>query len=71
MRDDADAAIVRDGRPRRAASACGLVAEGIEDEETLLRLAAFGVTHGQGFHISRPVPPAELEQFVNGRVLPV
>ena len=48
-----------------------VVAEGVEDEETLLRLAAFGCDHGQGFHFSRPVPPAELEQFVNGRVLPV
>ncbi len=71
VRDDADAAIVQTVVDLGRRLGLRTVAEGIEDEETLLRLAAFGVTHGQGFHISRPVPPAELEQFVNGRVLPV
>lgn len=33
-----------------------IVAEGIEDQETLELLLGFGVTHGQGYHFSRPLP---------------
>ena len=41
-----------------------VVAEGIEDETTLGRLAELGCDVGQGFHMSRPVPAAELERWV-------
>jgi PAS domain S-box-containing protein len=33
-----------------------VIAEGIEDEETLNKLRSFGVDFGQGFHIGRPAP---------------
>jgi len=71
VHDDADAAIVQTVVDLGRRLGLRTVAEGIEDEETLLRLAAYGVTHGQGFHISRPLPPEELEAFVSGRALMV
>jgi EAL domain-containing protein (putative c-di-GMP-specific phosphodiesterase class I) len=44
-----------------------LVAEGVEDEETLLALAALGCDTVQGYHISRPLPAAELEAWLDSR----
>ena len=41
-----------------------VVAEGIEDEGTLARLTELGCDSGQGFHMSHPVPAAELERWV-------
>ncbi|MEM7077173.1 MAG: EAL domain-containing protein [Pseudomonadota bacterium] len=43
---------------RRLGVAC--VAEGIEDEPTLVQLRELGCTYGQGFHIGLPMP---VEQF--------
>jgi predicted signal transduction protein with EAL and GGDEF domain len=40
------------------------IAEGIEDAATLARLTELGCDVGQGFHMSRPVPAAELEEWV-------
>jgi len=37
-----------------------LVAEGIESEALLQRVAALGFSHAQGFHIGRPAPQASL-----------
>jgi EAL domain-containing protein (putative c-di-GMP-specific phosphodiesterase class I) len=36
------------------------VAEGIEDAATLERLVELGVELAQGYHLSRPLPAAEL-----------
>jgi diguanylate cyclase (GGDEF)-like protein len=36
-----------------------VVAEGVEDAQTLERLRALGCEHAQGFHVSKPLPPAE------------
>ncbi|MGA9869930.1 MAG: bifunctional diguanylate cyclase/phosphodiesterase [Rhodococcus sp. (in: high G+C Gram-positive bacteria)] len=41
-----------------------VVAEGVEDAETLVRLRDLGCDGAQGFHIGRPVPPEELEALV-------
>jgi diguanylate cyclase (GGDEF)-like protein len=48
------------------AHALGLrvVAEGIEDEATWTRLRAVGCDAAQGYHLSRPLPTAELEATV-------
>ena len=35
-----------------------VVAEGVEDEGALDALAAFGCDYAQGYHFSRPLPPA-------------
>jgi EAL domain-containing protein (putative c-di-GMP-specific phosphodiesterase class I) len=44
-----------------------LVAEGVEDEQTLQALAALGCDTVQGYHLSRPLPAAELEAWLGAR----
>lgn len=41
-----------------------VTAEGVEDEESVARLKAYGCDTLQGYHISRPVPAQELERFL-------
>jgi EAL domain-containing protein (putative c-di-GMP-specific phosphodiesterase class I) len=41
-----------------------VVAEGIEDEEDLARLAQFDHIAGQGYHFARPMPAAEAHALV-------
>lgn len=41
-----------------------VVAEGVEDAESLRRLRAYGCDAAQGYFISRPVPVAALDQFL-------
>jgi EAL domain-containing protein (putative c-di-GMP-specific phosphodiesterase class I) len=42
-----------------------VVAEGVEDEETLQRLRTLGCDEAQGFIITRPMPPAELQAWLS------
>ncbi|SDJ87539.1 diguanylate cyclase/phosphodiesterase [Cryobacterium psychrotolerans] len=44
-----------------------MVAEGVEDAATYDRLVGFGCDHAQGFHLSRPIPAADLERWLAGR----
>ena len=44
-----------------------MVAEGVEDAATYDRLVGFGCDHAQGFHLSRPIPAADLERWLVGR----
>ncbi len=44
-----------------------VVAEGVEDEETLSELRRLGCDEAQGYHLSRPVPAAELERWLARR----
>jgi diguanylate cyclase len=48
------------------AQALGLrmVAEGVEDDRTAIEMVRMGVDVLQGFHIARPMPPAEVEPWV-------
>jgi len=41
-----------------------VVAEGVEDQQTLDLLDSFGCDGAQGFHIGRPMPAAQLEQWL-------
>jgi EAL domain-containing protein (putative c-di-GMP-specific phosphodiesterase class I) len=41
-----------------------VVAEGVEDGETLDELRRLGCDEAQGYHLSRPVPAAELERWL-------
>jgi diguanylate cyclase (GGDEF)-like protein len=41
-----------------------LVAEGVETAEIWQRLAEFGCDYGQGYYLSRPVPPERIEELV-------
>jgi EAL domain-containing protein (putative c-di-GMP-specific phosphodiesterase class I) len=40
-----------------------LVAEGIDNSETLMALARLPGIVGQGYHIARPMSPTDLEQW--------
>jgi EAL domain-containing protein (putative c-di-GMP-specific phosphodiesterase class I) len=53
------------------AHALGLrvVAEGIEDEATLLALRELGCDLAQGYHLSRPLPPADFVAWLHQPVL--
>ncbi|MEA2320713.1 MAG: diguanylate cyclase [Solirubrobacteraceae bacterium] len=70
LTDDADAAIVQTVVDLGRRLGLTVVAEGVEDAATLHRLAGAGVAVAQGFHIARPLPAAELEQWL-GSVRPV
>jgi diguanylate cyclase (GGDEF)-like protein len=67
LTDSADAAIVRSVIDLGGRFGARTVAEGVEDEATLRRLADDGVTLAQGFHIARPLPAAELEAWLEAR----
>lgn len=41
-----------------------VVAEGVENEELLLRLSALGCDEAQGYHIGRPMPVEKVEQWI-------
>ena len=43
-----------------------VVAEGIETEAQLEHLRGAGASHGQGFHLARPMPAAELTALLQG-----
>ena len=43
-----------------AVTGCGMIAEGIEWEAERDALVAMGITHGQGFHLGRPAPLADV-----------
>nr|BFE65615.1 hypothetical protein GCM10020063_101410 [Dactylosporangium thailandense] len=44
------------------------VAEGVETEDQASTLRALGCEHAQGFLYSRPVPPADLDALLSGRL---
>jgi diguanylate cyclase (GGDEF)-like protein len=44
-----------------------MVAEGVENEIALTELAGHGCDQAQGYHISRPVPAAELDHWLDRR----
>ncbi|MBF0470696.1 MAG: EAL domain-containing response regulator [Gammaproteobacteria bacterium] len=47
-----------------------VVAEGIEDEETLKAVTALGCDIGQGFHLARPMPPDALAAWLQCGAVP-
>ncbi|HYM61791.1 MAG TPA: EAL domain-containing protein [Thermoanaerobaculia bacterium] len=44
-----------------------VVAEGVENEATLIRLRELGCDLAQGFHIARPMPGSEVAEWMKGR----
>jgi diguanylate cyclase (GGDEF)-like protein len=44
-----------------------VVAEGVEDERTLAELRALGCNVAQGYYVSPPLPPDQLERWLAGR----
>jgi diguanylate cyclase len=65
--DPADAAIVQTAIDLGRRLGLRVVAEGIEDEGTLDQLMAWGVDTAQGYFVSRPLPPDELERWLADR----
>ena len=60
VRDDNDAAIVRTSVDLAHNLKLEVVAEGVENEETLNRLGELGCDTAQGHYISRPLSAEEL-----------
>ena len=44
-----------------------VVAEGVEDQQTLDQLAGLGCNVAQGFHLSRPLPPEDFADWLADR----
>ena len=61
--DDRDAAIVEAAVTLAGRMSLPVVAEGVETAGHWHRLHALGCDHAQGFLVSRPLPPAELEAW--------
>jgi len=64
MRDQKDVALVRSTIELGHSLGFKVVAEGVEDQETLDRLIEFGCDLAQGYHISRPLPAADLTRWL-------
>jgi EAL domain-containing protein (putative c-di-GMP-specific phosphodiesterase class I) len=47
-----------------------VVAEGVEDQDTLEGLRLIGCDTAQGFHLSRPMPPRDFERWLQARPAP-
>jgi EAL domain-containing protein (putative c-di-GMP-specific phosphodiesterase class I) len=65
--EKADRAIVASVHAYARALDLTLVAEGVDDFDTLTALAQLPGTVGQGYHIGRPMAPAEFEQWQRHR----
>ncbi len=64
-RDDNDAVIVRSAIELGHNLGLRVVAEGVEDSDTLALLKTLGCDSVQGYYLSRPVPAVELEAWMN------
>lgn len=62
--DEDSSAIARSIIALGAALKMKVLAEGIETAAQTARLIAMGCKYGQGFHFSRPLPPAECERLM-------
>ena len=71
LTDPADAAIVQSVVDLGGRLGLSTVAEGVEDAETLDRIAEYGVSVAQGYHIARPLPADELERWLAARAVAV
>jgi EAL domain-containing protein (putative c-di-GMP-specific phosphodiesterase class I) len=64
--DPDDAAIVRSTIELAHNLGLQLVAEGVEDQETLDLLGSLGCDLAQGFHLARPMPADDLARLAAG-----
>ncbi len=62
--NESDAVIVRTTIDLAHNLGMRVVAEGVEDTQTLAVLSSMGCDMVQGYYISRPLPPEELSQFL-------
>lgn len=64
LHDDDDDVIVRSTIELGHHMDCQVVAEGVEDEETLVRLKALGCDHIQGYYVSQPLPAGDITAWL-------
>ena len=64
LRDESDLIIVRSTINLAHDLGLGIIAEGVEDQLTLTRLAHLGCDLAQGFHLSKPLPAEAFSQWV-------
>ena len=67
LTDEADAVIVRSTIGLAHSFGLNVVAEGVEDENTLQALRNLQCEQAQGYHISRPLPAAEFDRWFQAR----
>jgi EAL domain-containing protein (putative c-di-GMP-specific phosphodiesterase class I) len=67
--NDDDATIVRSTIDLGRNLGLEVVAEGVESEAIWKELRALGCTVAQGYYLSRPLPPAELGEWLSSRPL--
>jgi EAL domain-containing protein (putative c-di-GMP-specific phosphodiesterase class I) len=65
--EEDDATIVRSTIDLGRNLGLEVVAEGVESESIWNTLRELGCTIAQGYYLSRPVPPGELEDWLAGR----
>jgi EAL domain-containing protein (putative c-di-GMP-specific phosphodiesterase class I) len=65
--DPNDAAIVRSTVDLARSLGLRVVAEGVESQSTWDQLARFGCHLAQGYHLSRPLPVARLDAWLDER----
>ncbi|MGC1508278.1 putative bifunctional diguanylate cyclase/phosphodiesterase, partial [Ketobacter sp.] len=68
LSDDADAVIVRSTIGLAHSFGLNVVAEGVEDEPTLMVLRNLQCEQAQGYHICRPVPVADFDAWYDARL---
>jgi EAL domain-containing protein (putative c-di-GMP-specific phosphodiesterase class I) len=66
LSDESDLIIVRSTINLGHDLGLRVIAEGVEDEETLRRLARLGCDLAQGYHMSRPLPPELFADWIAG-----
>jgi EAL domain-containing protein (putative c-di-GMP-specific phosphodiesterase class I) len=64
LTEDKDLSIVRSTINLGHDLGLQIVAEGVEDERTLMRLAMLGADMAQGFHLSKPLPPEAFNEWM-------
>jgi diguanylate cyclase (GGDEF)-like protein len=64
LQDERDLIIVRSAINLGHDLGLRIVAEGVEDERTLMRLALLGADMAQGYHLSRPLPPEAFGEWM-------
>jgi diguanylate cyclase (GGDEF)-like protein len=65
LRDESSLIIVRSTINLGHDLGLKVIAEGVEDEATLQRLSGLGVDLAQGYHLSKPLPPAALTDWLS------
>ncbi len=65
LNEESDGVIVRSTIDLGHALGLKVIAEGVEDETTLLRLEEIGCDRAQGYYFSKPIPPIEFMRWIS------